>query len=222
MNRLTLHRLTTDLDPRFAALLRLYAEAFPSRERKPVAQLHSMLRQSGYSFLLAEHDSRPIGLAILFHAQTAEVSLLEYLAVAPEARGQGFGRNLLHTLRQTPELATRPLLVEVESDRGSIPGQPTPGQPAPGQLERHRRKQFYRSAGAREIAGLRYRMPPVTPEPPPAMELMLFADPVPTALPRTRLAAWLVAIYREVYAKPASDPALREMLGGLPQELRLI
>ncbi len=202
MPPLTLHRLTDSTDPRFIPLLNIYTGAFPSEERKSAAELRTMLRRSDYRFLLAQQNDEVLGLAILFCSETTSVALLEYLAVRPEARGRGIGRWLFGQVVAAIDTTHRPLLIEAESDRATTAGQ----------LERHRRKQFYRSLGAREITGLRYLMPQVSTAPPPPMELMLHAQPAPATISRNDLHRWLQAIYTEVYRQTPEDVRLREML----------
>lgn len=211
MTRLTLHRLTNDLDSRFTALLRLYTEAFPPEERKPAAGLRTMLPQPRYRFLVAEQGGVVVGFAILMQAETARVTLLEYFAIQPACRGQGIGRALLQEILLSLNTAECPLLIEVESDR----------DPTPDQAQRHRRKQFYRAAGARQIAGLRYLMPQIATLPPPPMELLLFAGPMPASLPKQRVHSWLRAVYTEVYGQTPDDPRPHHMLSELPKRVTL-
>ena len=202
MPPLTLHRLTDSTDPRFTPLLDLYTAAFPPEERKSAAELRTMLRRSDYRFLLAQQNDEVLGLAVLFCSETTAIALLEYLAIRPEARGRGIGRWLFGQVVAATDTTQRPLLIEAESDRPATPGQ----------AERHRRKQFYRSLGVREISGLRYLMPQVSTAPPPPMELLLHAQPAPATVRRDDLQRWLQAIYTEVYNQKPEDPQLRKML----------
>lgn len=204
--QLTLEHLASDTHPHFAALLDLYMVSFPPEERKPAAQLRTMVHQPDYQFLVALLLGEVAGLAVLFHSQKIPLSLLEFLAVRPEVRGRGIGRWLFgQTVAQT-DTAQRPLLIEAESDLTSTAGQP----------ERRRRKQFYRSLGAGEINGLHYLMPQVANTPPPPMELMLHAQPQPVTVLRADLRQWLHTIYTQVYNQAAEDPRLRRMLDPLP------
>ncbi len=212
MPPLTLHRLTDSTDPRFTPLLDLYTAAFPPEERKSAAELRTMLRRSDYRFLLAQQNDEVLGLAVLFCSETTAIALLEYLAVRPEARGRGIGRWLFGQVVAATDTTQRPLLIEAESDRATTAGQ----------LERRRRKQFYRSLGAREITGLRYLMPQVSTAPPPPLELMLHAQPAPATVSRDDLQRWLQTLYTEVYHQTSEDPRLHQMLEPLPLEVPLI
>ena len=207
----TLHRLTAGTDPRFAALLHIYTAAFPPEERKPAAQLRTMLYRPDYRFLLAQHREEVLGFAILFRSETTPVALLEYLAVHPAARGRGIGRWLFEQVVAATGTAQRPLLIEAESDR----------EATPGQADRLRRKQFYRSLGAGEINGLLYLMPQVSTAPPPPMELLLHAQPLPTTISRDDLHEWLQALYTEVYNQAPEEPRLRQMLESLSSAIQV-
>lgn len=208
----TLHQLTSGTDPRFAALLNIYTAAFPPEERKPVSWLRTMLHSPAYRFLLAQHREQVLGFAILFRSETTPIALLEYLAVHPDARGEGVGRWLFNQVVNVTGTTQCPLLIETESDRASTPGQ----------AERHRRKQFYRSGGAREIDGLRYLMPQVSTSPPPAMELLIHAQPQPATVPLADLRQWLQALYAEVYGQGHADGRLLDMLGNLPPSIAVL
>ncbi len=209
MPQLTLHKLTSDTDPRFTTLLALYTAAFPAEERKSAPQLRNMLHRPDYRFLLAQEGDEVLGFAILFRSETTPIALLEYLAVLPDARGRGIGRWLSQQVVAETDTRQRPLLIEVESDRAATPGQ----------AQRRRRKQFYRSGGAREIAGLCYLMPSVSTAPPPPMELLLHAHPQPAAVPRANLKQWLKTLYMEVYHQSLKDPRLGQMLDPLPTDI---
>ena len=203
---LQLNHLTSATGPRFTTLLDLYTAAFPPEERKSATELRTMLHRPDYRFLLAQNGEQVLGFAILFRSETTPIALLEYLAVRPDARGQGIGRWLFEQAVATTDTTQIPLLIEAESDR----------EATLGQAERRRRKRFYRSLGAREVTGLRYLMPQVSTAPPPPMELLLHAQPQPTVVPRTDVQRWLQALYAEVYKQSPEDPSLRGMLEPLP------
>lgn len=208
----TLDRLTKSTGPRFEALLEIYLTAFPPKERKAAAQLRTMLYRPDYLFLLAESGNNVLGFAILFCSATAPVTLLEYLAIHPDVRGGGIGRWLYKQVAAQANTLRRPLLIEVESDLAATPGQ----------AERQRRKQFYRTLGAREITGLAYRMPQVSTAPPPPMELMLHAESPLSTVPRAVLSAWLGVLYTEVYGQRPTDPRIGAMLELLPATIPIL
>ena len=107
------------------------------------------------------------------------------MAVSPARRGSGLGTALFGVAADSAR--GRTLLLEVEAG----------DEPAA-----RRRKAFYRRLGCRELPGVDYRMPRVAEAAPPPMSLMAFGENG-EAVERSVLRAWLVDIFRRVYAVPA-------------------
>lgn len=207
---LALQRLHPADEVRFGELVRLYEEAFPAAERKPVSVLQHMLAAPGYQFLLALENEMTAGFAIVCLLQGTGVAMLEYMAIEPARRMRGLGRQLVAAIMASLELPKRVLLLEVESDR----------VPSPDRDTRTRRKRFYRAMGAREVEGLRWLMPTVADAPPPPMEWMIFA--AAHGVRREDLRRWISSIYVEVYRQRSDDPRIDEMLAALPPEVRFL
>ncbi len=75
---------------------RLYAEAFPKRERQPFSALRRSVKKGKTRLLTATEGGTLLGfLAAVPYRDTV---LIDYLAVSPESRGQGIGGRLLKTL----------------------------------------------------------------------------------------------------------------------------
>ena len=121
-----------------AALKRLYRAAFPPAERKPFSMiLRTCRRGDGEMLAMVGEDGSFLGLAItLLHGGLV---LLDYLAVTPEARGQGIGTATLAALRA--RYADRRLLLEIED----------PDEPSDNRADRLRRQAFYRRCGMVEM-----------------------------------------------------------------------
>jgi GNAT superfamily N-acetyltransferase len=209
--KVVLTRLQTGCEMEFGDLVSMYREGFPESERKPVASLRRMLASEHYHFLLAETDGYAAGFAIVRVLHGGDASLLEYMAVVPSRRGQGLGRKMFLATAGALGAPPRTLLIEAESDRVDSPDRGL----------RMRRKQFYRSLGAREFEGLRWIMPPVAAALPPAMEMLVLTESA-TPVRREMLRQWLTDIYVEVYEQSADDPRIDTMLADLPDEVRLI
>ena len=75
----------------------LYHEAFPPSERKPFS-LIKRLMQKGIMDVLALHEDRFLGLAILFRHE--HLVLLDYFAIMPEERSRGIGGEVLNLIRE--------------------------------------------------------------------------------------------------------------------------
>lgn len=200
-------RVTDPRSPVFAEILALYANAFPSSERKPTQFLSDVLVREDYRiFMLADQESL-IGFGVIFQSSNQQFALLEYMAIADRRRDQGWGARLFNEV--TARVAG-PLLLEVETDRLHVAGTD----------DRARRKSFYRRLGCHVIEGLDYLMPQISSSAPPSMDLMIHGYPKPF-LEKELLREWLGEIYRKVYDRHAHDSAIGRMLADLPKEIRL-
>ena len=208
---LVLKRLRSSSETEFYDLFSLYEEAFPGSERKPMDVLRRMLATEQYYFLLATERDVTVGFAIACVLSGGTAALLEYMAVAPSQRRRGIGAQIVHAAAQAVNAPAVSLLLEVESDRIESPERP----------QRTRRKQFYRSLGARELCGLSWIMPPVIATPPPPMEMMAFC-PTVGFVPRHQLRRWLTETYVDVYGQSADDSRIEAMVRELPEEVELI
>lgn len=193
-------------------LLRIYAESIPPSERKSAEQLAAMVAQPGYSFLAAVESETVVGFSITASLRDTDAALLEYMAVAPEKRGRGIGAWLCRATATQPQTAGRFLLVEADSDRAE----------SSDGAERTRRKAFYRRLGAKELDGLRYRMPRVTSATPPPMELLVCREKLPELIEKSCVRSWLESCYVQVYGMPADSPQIEAMLESLPEHVPLI
>jgi ribosomal protein S18 acetylase RimI-like enzyme len=205
----TLEQLTsTDGEP-FRQLFAIYAASITPREQKPEDWLRAMVAAPEYRVWIARDAGRVLGFSILFVPPGEGFSLLEYMAVAPEKRGQGFGGELFRrTVEQavTTQGAGLPVLLEVDSD----------GEASSDQAVRARRIRFYRRLGCVKIAGLRYLMPLRGVGPAPEMALMVYGAAPPGHLARGDLKRWLQTIYEDVYHGSPDDPRIVKMLEPLP------
>jgi len=192
-------------DPAMPAIEKIYTDAFPASERRPISWLHEAAGRTDFAVIVAEINSIVTGFATVFLPNdSGEAALLDYLAVDASHRSTGVGGSLFQSA--TNIVGNRPILVEVE----------TVGNPP--ETTRQRRQDFYRRHGCHRIIGVPYILPIPTLGK-PLMELMIANAPV--ELRRTELARWLAAIYTQVYGCDADDPRLGMMLASAPEVLRL-
>ena len=207
---MTLEQLRSADGEPFRQLFAIYAASITPREQKPEGSLRAMVVAPEYRVWIAQDAGRVLAFSILFLPPGAGFALLEYMAVAPEKRGHGFGGELFRrTVEQavTPEGAGLPVVLEVDSDR----------EAASDRAMRTRRVGFYRRLGCRKIAGLRYLMPLRGVGPVPEMDLMVYRAALPPVdVARADLERWLQTIYRDVYHGSPDDPRIAEMLQPLP------
>lgn len=114
-------------------IYRLYRQAFPDNERKPFGIILSMHRRGKTDVWYCETGGRFAGLATTINEE--KLILLDYLAVAPEQRGQGVGTRMMHALMEN--YGGRGMFVEIES----------PFEDVPDREARLRRKRFYMRCG---------------------------------------------------------------------------
>ena len=206
---MTLEQLTSADGESFRQLFAIYAGSITPREQKPEDWLRAMVVAPEYRVWISEDAGRVLGFSILFVPAGKGFALLEYMAVAPEKRGHGFGGKLFRrTVAQalTPQGAELPVLLEVDSDR----------EASSDQAVRVQRIRFYRRLGCLKIAGLRYLMPLRGVGPVPEMDLMVYGAAPPGHVARGELRRWLQTIYEDVYHGSPDDPRISQMLEPLP------
>lgn len=210
---LRFREITSEGDPGFEALFEIYAQSLSQRERKGRAELSRMTQRPDYQVHLLETGDLAVGFCILFLPQGEVFALLEYMAVHPDYRSRGWGRQLFdYTLRtENRDLRTRVTLLEVDSDR----------QASIDQLQRKRRQQFYRSLGCLRIANLAYHLPLPGAEPPPEMDLFVHRTAPGPEIRKAQLEHWLAVIYRDVYSCAEGDPRIAAMLRGVKDPVTL-
>ena len=112
---------------------RLYRRAFPPAERKPFSIIVSMWRKGNADVWYLTRSGRFAGFATTINS--ADLILLDYLAIVPTQRGQGAGSQALRALRE--RYAGKGIFVEIESIYEN----------APDQESRLRRRRFYLRSG---------------------------------------------------------------------------
>jgi len=110
-------------------LYRLYCEAFPAFERKPFSLIRSMQKKGKSDVWYFEKEGIFAGL--VFTINSEDVILVDYLAIAPNRRGEGIGSKIIAQLCQ--HYANKGIFVEIESVFDICDNL----------QERLRRKQFY-------------------------------------------------------------------------------
>ena len=88
--------VTTDADWRIIS--KLYKKAFPLMERKPLWLMRSKERQGKADAWIIEEDGCFVGFAITMNS--GDLVMLDYFAVAEDARGKGYGSDGLKWLQE--------------------------------------------------------------------------------------------------------------------------
>jgi len=209
---MTLEQLQSSEGEPFRQLYTIYAASITPREQKPQDWLRAMVSNPEYRVWITKAGGRVLGFSILFLPPAAGFALLEYMAVAPERRGEGLGGKLFRRTVEhaaTPPGGKLPVVLEIDSDREASSDRAICAS----------RERFYRGLGCMKIAGLRYLMPLRGAGPAPEMDLMVYG--AEARLPRGDLKRWLETIYRDVYHCSPDDPRIMQMLQPLPDPVLL-
>jgi GNAT superfamily N-acetyltransferase len=190
----------------FERALDIYRAAIEPSEQRPEDELRGLILREDYLVLTAERGGDVIGFSIAWAPPEEDFWLLEYMAVAPQARGQGVGEDLFHQTRRIPDPGNAGLIeVDVAHDEKSA-----------------RRLRFYERLRCTRVEGLSYQLPlRVAGTPPPMMVLCApFYGPV-SYLRRETLERALSCIYAEVYHQSPDDPRIAQMIAPLPMSVPL-
>lgn len=191
----------------------IYCVSFPLSEQKPYEELLRMGSSSFYTIFTAQHDEKTLGFCIMFHKQTLDFYLLEYMAVDTQQRSLGVGSHLFTCACEylVKTYGLKPFLIEIDS----------PEKPSNEQDIREKREQFYRKLGCKKVDPFDYILPLNTQEIPPPMELLVY-HPSLSFISKQHLSLWLEALYTHVYGCDKNDVRLATMLEHAPPTLNLI
>lgn len=92
-------------------LYKLYCDAFPSYERKPFSMIRSMQKKGKSDVWYFEKEGKLAGL--VFTINSDDVILIDYLAIAPNRRGEGIGSSIIAELQKYYK--GKGIFVEIES-----------------------------------------------------------------------------------------------------------
>lgn len=197
MSEISIAPVGDQFSEEMSALLLLYEQAIPASERRSLDAVRRLAGSDTHRVAVAHNDRALLGFSILYLG--ASVALLEYLAVDKQCRGAGLGALLYEDARR--HAGKRPMIVEVEDDRGG----------GADRTDRRRRIAFYAGAGCRRIEGVRYILPLPAREAPPPLTLLV-DNHAGEDLPSATLRTWLQDIYTGAYGCDAVDPRLELML----------
>ncbi|HEY5713359.1 MAG TPA: GNAT family N-acetyltransferase [Allosphingosinicella sp.] len=186
----------------------LYGESFPANERKPESFIREAADRDDYSLLAMIEGPRVVAFAIVYRSADQELSLLEYMATAPDRMSRGLGSAVFKEV--AARNMGRVLILEVEAEESSG------SSDAPAR----RRKSFYRNLGCRQLQGLNYRMPKVSSTAPPPMHLLVVESR--TKVKRNTIGRWLEDIFRNVYGVIEPEQAVQSMLSDCPESIPLV
>lgn len=197
----------------FDGFYAIYSTSFPLSEQKSRDALLHMVHASFYTIYLAYNDEKIVGFCMMYHPDSEDFFLLEYMAVDETQRGIGLGSTLLQSSIEHlfNTCGIRALLIEIDS----------PEKSSHEQEIREKREQFYRRLGALKIDPFDYILALQSSEEPPPMELLVY-HPRMKEVPKETLHHWLEKLYVDVYGCARNDPRIAQMLDHAPPILNLI
>lgn len=189
-------------DPAARPMLALFASAFPPDEVEPIEWLEAEIEGRHplrTEFVVAEREDTFLGFARWVRLQSAYAALGIHLAVEPAARRQGVGEALVEYVRDAEE--DRALLLEVERFEDAEDDEE--------RRVREKRLNWFRGQGATLISPT-YTQPALGP----------LGRPVPLNLLRiggesSLGAAYVRAVYADVYELPPDHPLVTQALAGV-------
>ncbi len=128
-------KVKTDADWR--NISKLYKKAFPLMERKPLSLIRSTYKKNKADVWLIEEENEFKGFAITMNSH--DLVMLDYFAVAEDARGKGYGSSCLKWLQE--QYKDYRFFLEIESIYIK----------AKNMEQRIGRKAFYERNGMREV-----------------------------------------------------------------------
>jgi GNAT superfamily N-acetyltransferase len=207
--RFTIEPLLSHDEQGLSDLLSIYQEAIEPSEQKPPEEIARFLANESFSIFVARKTKEIAGFTISYFPPNAEFWLLDYMAVAKDARSQGIGEKLLQSAieyaHKRDKLAGL-MEVDIEHEEKAAPA---------------RRLGFYARFGCRRISGLNYVLPQVGAGLPPPMQLLVHGLIGQEFLPKDTLRDWITTLYTEHYSSKADDPRIAIMMDDLPVRIPL-
>ena len=121
----------------------LYESSFPASERKELDYMLSGEHASAYEVLVISTPDSPVA-GMVITVTHGDLTMLDYLAISPDLRGQGLGHAVLPMIRdRVKEGIGGHFFLEIETP----PPLCIPRDPCTNAEQRVRRKAFYASAG---------------------------------------------------------------------------
>ena len=114
----------------------LYENAFPPEEKKPRKLMEDMEKEGKMELLAAVEEVEFIGL--VFNMLNGKTALLDYFAIAPEHRSQGYGGRIIREMLE--KFKDKKYIFEIEMQ----------DENAQNAEDRKRRKAFYLRNGLKE------------------------------------------------------------------------
>jgi GNAT superfamily N-acetyltransferase len=195
----------------FQEAMKIYAASFPEHERRSFASIETTIISGKSRLIIGSMNGRVVLMALLYPLAGTTFMLLDYLAISKEHRGRGLGQKFISSLLDIIDgTGLKHLLVEVENPHIDDDDAKT------------RRARFYKRLGFREIAGLRYLLPPLQGTSCTEMILMVLSKEDEYSMDRVMIKDAIVLIFEELYGRGEDDDILSSIMEDLPDQIELV
>jgi GNAT superfamily N-acetyltransferase len=187
----------------FECSLNIYKSSFPANETRPIEKIAEMLkRDKNYQLFVMMKDNSVVGISLMYVFRTLAIGLLDYMAVKPNYKRQGLGKEIFKDtlekfMSDTPDGIG--LLMEIQ--REDAPNL----QEGEINVRKHRLR-FYSNMGAKILEGVNYLLPPIQHDfEPEQMYLMIKPVNQIDYLPKEYVLQYIETIYSTIYQYQAKD-----------------
>ena len=183
----------------------LYLTSFPSYERQPVSLIKDRIQANVCKLYILSGADECVGFAVLWQFEENEVLFIEYLAVNPKFRGNGYGKEIMRRIISLTKSLKFKLVLEIEN--------PTMGT---NKNQREKRHIFYQELGLTEVNGINYQLPPISSKKSTSMYLMVY--PANYKFEKDHLCRIVQDLYESVYNRKNNDVFLKQILSSIHNE----
>lgn len=195
----------------FEQAMEIYVRAFPANERHAVNIIGERVSKGLSTLYVGSLNNEIAFIALLWPLKETDFILLDYIATKDTHRGKGIASAFLEKLRTDLMNTEKYLILEVESPNfGDNTG------------EKEKRVTFYRRRGAKELEGVRYRLPPLAGGEPTEMILMIFPEFKSENISSAKVRNLVTQIYRELYDRREDDALLSTFVHDIGTTINLI
>ncbi|WP_337860427.1 GNAT family N-acetyltransferase [Ferroplasma sp.] len=209
LNEIKINEVKTDDE--FNQAIKIYDEAFPEGEKRPVSDIKRNIIENNEKMLIAKYNDTPVVFSMIWPIAGTDFLFLDYVAVSKDYRGKGIGSVFLEKIFEISENdAFNHMIFEVEN--------PEEGE---NKKQRVARIKFYRRAGARTVTGFKYFLPPRNNNKAQEMKLMIISRKNVKNVNGKKIQSVLAEIYTHIYNRNSNDKTLNGILDDIPEDVPL-
>ncbi len=194
----------------FHNAMQIYRDSFPANEQHPIQTIEQRILSGRQELYVCVDSDQVMAFALLWNFEKLDFTLLDYLAVNKNQRGQQLGSQLLRYLKRITSKKGKHLVMEVENPSGEA--NPT---------NRINRIEFYLKNGAYIIKDTPYILPTLNNTTPTQMILMVIPFVNNTTFSPPQIADLITQLYIDLYGKTDHDATLIQLIHSIPSTITL-